>query len=192
MINLQNAEFLRSAAGLEGLPKDALPQVVFAGRSNVGKSSVINCLLSRKNLAHTSSTPGRTANINLYLIDKQLYLADLPGYGFAKVSPEERRRWGELMDSYFRSSSNIKLGVLVTDHRREPTEDDVAMAKVFRDIGVPFVVAANKADKCPKSQIAELNEKTREILKPSAGVVSFSAFKGLGKQELLNSIFQKL
>ena len=190
MINLQKAEFLRSAADLSGLPKDGLAQVVFAGRSNVGKSSVINCLLGRKSLARTSSMPGKTANINLYAIDRKLYFTDLPGYGFAQVSQRERQRWGDLMDSYFTGCRDIALGILVVDLRHKPTEDDVAMAAVFRELKLPFVVCANKADKLGKSQIDACTALICETLAvEKETLIVFSAVKGTGKQELLSEIF---
>ena len=190
MIHLQKAAFLRSIADLAGLPKDGLPQIVFAGRSNVGKSSVINCLLGRKNLARTSSMPGKTANINLYAIDGQLYFADLPGYGFAQVSQQERQRWGQLMDSYFANCRTIRLGVLVVDLRHRPTTDDTAMADVFRRLGIPFVVCANKADKLSKSQLdACMALVTETLAATDIPVIQFSAIRGTGKQELLSEIF---
>lgn len=190
MINLQNAAFFRSAADLAGLPKDGLPQIVFAGRSNVGKSSVINCLLNRKSLARTSSVPGKTANINLYRIDEKLYFTDLPGYGFAQVSRGERQRWGRLMDDYFASCRAVALGILVVDLRHEPTADDVRMAQVFRDLHVPFVVCANKADKLKASEIEDCAAAAARTLETEReGVLCFSAVKGTGKQALLNEIF---
>lgn len=190
MINLQKAEFLRSAAGLSGLPKDGLPQIVFAGRSNVGKSSVINCLLSRKSLARTSSMPGKTANINLYAIDGKLYFTDLPGYGFAQVSQRERQRWGELMDQYFGGCRDMALGILVVDLRHKPTADDVAMAHVFRELALPFVVCANKADKLGKTQLDGCTALVGETLGVTREqMIVFSAVKGTGKQELLSEIF---
>lgn len=190
MINLQKSEFLRSAADLSGLPKDGLPQIVFAGRSNVGKSSVINCLLGRKNLARTSSMPGKTANINLYVIDRKLYFTDLPGYGFAQVSQRERQRWGELMDNYFAECHDIALGILVVDLRHKPTADDVAMANVFRELGLPFFVCANKADKLGRSQLdASIALVCETLTIEKDALIVFSAVKGTGKQELLSKIF---
>lgn len=191
MINLQKAEFLRSAAGLDGLPKDGLPQIVFAGRSNVGKSSIINCLLNRKSLARTSSMPGKTANINLYSIDRKLYFSDLPGYGFAQVGQKERERWGRMMNQYFAECHDIALGILVVDLRHKPTDDDVAMAGVFRQVGIPFVVVANKADKLKNSQRAECEALVRETLEVER-IIPFSAVKALGRQDVLNEIFARV
>ncbi|MBE6935206.1 MAG: YihA family ribosome biogenesis GTP-binding protein [Ruminococcaceae bacterium] len=191
MINLQKAEFLRSAAGLDGLPKDGLPQIVFAGRSNVGKSSIINCLLNRKSLARTSSMPGKTANINLYSIDRKLYFSDLPGYGFAQVGQKERERWGRMMNQYFAECHDIALGILVVDLRHKPTDDDVAMAGVFRQVGIPFVVVANKADKLKNSQRAECEALVRETLEVPR-IIPFSAVKALGRQDVLNEIFARV
>lgn len=188
MINLQKADFLRSAAGLEGLPKDGLPQIVFAGRSNVGKSSIINCLLNRKSLARTSSVPGKTANINLYAIDRKLYFSDLPGYGFAQVGQKERERWGKMMNQYFAECRDIALGILVVDLRHKPTDDDVAMADVFRQVGIPFVVVANKADKLKNSQREACETLVRETLGVER-IIPFSAVKSLGRQDVLNEIF---
>jgi len=191
VINLQKAEFLRSAAGLDGLPKDGLPQIVFAGRSNVGKSSIINCLLNRKSLARTSSMPGKTANINLYSIDRKLYFSDLPGYGFAQVGQKERERWGRMMNQYFAECHDIALGILVVDLRHKPTDDDVAMAGVFRQVGIPFVVVANKADKLKNSQRAECEALVRETLEVPR-IIPFSAVKALGRQDVLNEIFARV
>ena len=188
MLNLNNAEFIRSAAAPEDIPR-GLPQVVFAGRSNVGKSSVINCILGRKSLARTSSVPGKTANINLYGIDKKLIFTDLPGYGYAKVSQGERERWGKLMESYFSGAQKIYLGILVVDIRHKPTDDDVAMAELFRRKQTPLAVCVNKCDKIPKSQ---LNGRVAEVigtLGVGAGdAVCFSAVRGVGKSELLSKI----
>ena len=134
-MNLQNAEFIRSAAKPADFPRDRLPQVVFAGRSNVGKSSVINRLLNRKNFARVGAAPGKTTHINYFLIDRKLYLVDLPGYGYAKVSKPEKERWGRLIESYFADPELMTLGVLIVDARHKPTADDCTMAECFRQSG---------------------------------------------------------
>lgn len=189
-VNTQNAEFIRSAASLKDCPRDGLPQIAFAGRSNVGKSSVINRLLNRKNLARVGSAPGKTTHINYFKIDNKLYFVDLPGYGYAKVSKQERARWGKLIEQWFADTSLLTLGVQIVDLRHKPTADDCSMVRWFMDSGKPFVVVANKHDKIKKSQW-ELNlALIRETLElpEEVPVISFSAEKGLGKEELLQVI----
>ena len=146
-MNLHNAEFILSAASLSACPKDQLPQIAFAGRSNVGKSSVINRLLQRKNFARVGEAPGKTTHINYFLIDKAMYLVDLPGYGYAKVPKSEKERWAKLIESYFAAPDLITLGVLIVDARHKPTANDVIMANWFQQSGRPYVVVANKMDK---------------------------------------------
>ncbi len=189
-MNLQNAVFVKSAATERGFVRDSLPQVAFAGRSNVGKSSVINRLLNRKNFARVGAAPGKTTHINYFLIDETLYLVDLPGYGYAKVSKAERDRWGKLRDCYFADSSRITLGVHIVDARHKPTADDGTMAEWFKASGRPFVVVANKLDKLKKSEIEPNLFRIRETLGLSydVKVIPFSAEKGDGKQELLSAI----
>lgn len=189
-INLNHAEFVRSATKPADFPRDRLPQTVFAGRSNVGKSSVINRILNRKNFARVGSAPGKTTHINYFLIDKQLYLVDLPGYGYAQVSKQERDRWGQLIEAWFADTSLMTLGVLIVDSRHKPTEDDCTMASFFRNSGKPFVVVANKLDKLKKSEIDGNLLRIRETLElpETVSVVPFSAEKGDGKQLLLDLI----
>jgi len=190
-VNLNNAEFIRSATKASDFPRDQLPQTVFAGRSNVGKSSVINRLLNRKNFARVGSAPGKTTHINYFLIDKQLYLVDLPGYGYAQVSKQERDRWGRLIESWFADTTLMTLGVLIVDSRHKPTADDQTMANFFLNTGKPFVVVANKLDKLKKSEIEGNLLRVREVLAlpDSVPVIPFSAEKGDGKQQLLDLIF---
>lgn len=192
-INLNNAEFVRSAAKPADFPRDTLPQVVFAGRSNVGKSSVINRLLNRKNFARVGAAPGKTTHINYFLIDKKLYLVDLPGYGYAKVSKAEKDRWGRLIEGWFSDTELMTLGVQIVDARHKPTADDCTMAEWFKSCGKPFVVVANKLDKCKKSEIEDSLLRIRETLEldKTVKVIPFSADKGEGKQDLLNEIFAR-
>ena len=189
-LNIQKAEFIRSAANKQDFPRDQLPQVVFAGRSNVGKSSVINRLLNRKNLARVGSAPGKTTHINYFLIDEKLYLVDLPGYGYAKVSKMERARWGKLIDSWFADTELMTLGVMLVDIRHKPTADDCTMAEWFKSCGKPFVVVANKQDKIKKSELLPNQERIRTTLDlpQETKVIPFSAEKGVGRQELLEQI----
>ncbi len=190
-INLQNAEFIRSAVKRKDFPRDGMVQVAFAGRSNVGKSSVINRLLNRKNFARVGAAPGKTVHINYFRIDRAFYLVDLPGYGYAKVSKGERDRWGMLMEEYFADPELMSLGVMIVDARHKPTADDCTMAQWYKDAGRPFVVVANKLDKLKKSEIEPNLQQIRLTLEldESVQLIPFSAEKGTGRQELLNLIF---
>lgn len=192
MINIQNAEFLRSAAFLRDFPPSGVRQVVFSGRSNVGKSSIINCILGRKNLARTGQKPGKTININLYKLDDRHFFSDLPGYGFAKVSHAERERWGELMTLYFdKCSRDICLGILVFDARRQPTDEDLEMVSLFENMSIPYVVCANKCDKLTKTEFAALGDSLTESFGiRRENLFLCSASTGLGKKELSSKIFE--
>ena len=183
-INFNKAEFVLSAVRAETFIRDGKPQVTFAGRSNVGKSSVINRLLGRKNFARVGATPGKTSQINYFDIDGRLYFTDLPGYG--KVSQEERDRWGRLMERYFAEEGLITLGVLIVDARHKPTADDVTMCDWFKGTGCPVIVVANKLDKLKKSEMAARKEEFEKICAPYGcqGVVLTSAENGLGMDEL--------
>ena len=189
-INFNKAEFVLSAASPQQFIRDGRKQLAFAGRSNVGKSSVINRLLNRKNLARVGSSPGKTTQINYFLIDEKIYLVDLPGYGYAKVSKSERDRWGKLMENYFQSSGLLDLGVLIVDARHKPTKDDETMCDFFRAGDCPMIVVANKLDKLKKSEIEHNLALIRETLNldDSEILVPFSAEKGDGKEQLLGQI----
>ena len=193
-MNLHNAEFVRSAASLNDCPKDRLPQIAFAGRSNVGKSSVINKLLLRKNFARVGEAPGKTTHINYFLIDKVLYLVDLPGYGYAKVPKAEKERWAKLIEAYFADPELITLVVLIVDARHKPTANDVTMAQWFQQSGRPYVVVANKMDKLKKSEIEPNLRAIREVLEleEDTPMIPFSAEKGQGREELLSHILKTL
>lgn len=193
-LNLQRAEFVRSAAKAADFPRDGLPQVVFSGRSNVGKSSVINKILLRKNLARVGAAPGKTTHINYFLIDEKLYLVDLPGYGYAKVSQAEKDRWGRLIESWFADNALMTLGVMIVDARHKPTADDCTMGEWFKQSGKPFLVVANKLDKLRKSEIEPNLACIRETLglPDDVKVIAFSAEKGDGRQELLNEILKSM
>ena len=184
-VNLHNAEFLKSVVS----PKDFLtdkPTVVFSGKSNVGKSSVINRLLNRKNFARVGNTPGKTVHINYFSIDQAVYFVDLPGYGYANVSKSERDRWGRLMEQFFDTPGAITLGVQIVDARHKPTADDVTMARWFMDTGCPMLVVANKSDKLKKSEQEPNVQRIRETLElpEDTPVLLFSAEKGIGRDEL--------
>ena len=189
MVNLQKAEFVLSAVSPKNFIQDGRPQVAFAGRSNVGKSSVINRLLNRKNFARVGAAPGKTVHVNYFNIDGAFYLVDLPGYGYAKVSKAERDRWGRLMEAYF-ASGLITGGVMIVDARHKPTADDVTMANWFFDAGCPLVAVANKLDKLKKSEIAPNLERIRETLslRETDELVPFSAEKGDGREQLAERV----
>lgn len=189
-MNVCIAEFIRSAAAPAQFLQDGRPQVAFAGRSNVGKSSVINRLLNRKNFARVGAVPGKTVHVNYFLIDKAVYFVDLPGYGYAKVSKAERDRWGRLMESYFSGPGRIALGILIVDARHAPTADDVTMAGWFKESGCRLLVLANKIDKVKKSEIQVNMDRIRSTLGLGDGVqiVPFSAEKGTNREQVLGEI----
>ena len=191
-INFNKAEFILSAVQPGAFLRDGRPQVAFAGRSNVGKSSVINRLLNRKNFARVGATPGKTTQVNYFLIDGRIYFTDLPGYGYARVSKEERDRWGRLMENYFQEQGLITLGVLIVDARHKPTADDVTMCTWFKESGCPLIVVANKLDKLKKNEIEPNLQRIWDTLElpDTAALIPFSAEKGIGKTELLSAIEQ--
>ena len=189
-MNLHNVEFIKSAAGAKDFIRDGRPNIVFSGKSNVGKSSVINCLLNRKNFARVGAQPGKTVHINYFLVDKTAYFTDLPGYGFAKVPKTERARWAALMEAFFAEKGLITLGVMIVDSRHKPTADDVTMAAWFREAGCPMVIVANKVDKLSKRELDENLPLIRDTLalEESAVLIPFSAEKGTGRERLLAEI----
>ena len=188
-MNFQKVEFLISAASPKDFPKNHLPEIAFAGKSNVGKSSVINRLLQRKNYARVGEKPGKTIHVNYFTVDNKCYLVDLPGYGYAKVSQAEKERWGKLMEDYF-AANRIDLGVMIVDARHAPTNNDITMASWFIQSGCPFVVIANKLDKLKKSEIQPNLQTIREDLELPEGtiVIPFSAEKGTGRDELVKLV----
>ena len=191
-INFNKVEFILSAASEKQFVRDGMPQLAFAGRSNVGKSSVINRLVNRKNFARVGASPGKTSQINYFKIDGKLYLVDLPGYGYAKVSKTERDRWGKLMENYFQSAGLIHLGVQIVDARHKPTANDVTMADFFLQSGKPFIVVANKLDKLKKSEVGPNLACIRETLglPEEVAVIPFSAEKGDGREGLLSFVLK--
>ena len=190
--NVNKAEFIKSAADPAGFIRDELPNIVFSGKSNVGKSSVINRLLNRKNFARVGQSPGKTIHVNYFLIDEKAYFVDLPGYGYAKVSIKERDRWGKLMERFFAAEGLIDLGIMIVDARHKPTADDLTMAQWFKSTQCPMVVVANKCDKLKKSEIEPNMALIRDTLELSEGVplIPFSAEKGNGKDALMAEILK--
>lgn len=193
-INVNKAEFIKSAASPKQFIRSSTPSVVFAGKSNVGKSSVINRLLNRKNFARVGAQPGKTIHVNYFYIDEKVYFVDLPGYGYARVSQSERERWGKLMEDFFAQEGLIDLGVMIVDARHKPTADDVTMAEWFKNSGCRLVVVANKLDKLKKSEIEPNMALIRETLSlPEETVlIPFSAEKGQGREALMTEILKLL
>ena len=193
-LNLNKAEFLKSAVSPSGFLTADLPCIVFAGKSNVGKSSVINRLLNRKNFARVGSQPGKTVHVNYFCIDRRAYFVDLPGYGYASVAKTERDRWGKLMESYFQSAGLIHLGVQIVDARHKPTADDITMHDYFVQTGCPVVIVANKLDKLKAREIEPNLAKIRETLslRDDELIIPFSAEKGTGKEQLIKAILDHL
>ena len=179
---------MKSAADEKSFIRDGRTQLVFAGRSNVGKSSVINRLLNRKNFARVGNTPGKTIHVNYFLVDNR-WLVDLPGYGYAKVSQDEKLRWSRLMETYFQSGL-IDAGVLIVDARHAPSADDVQMLEWFRQTGCPLTVVANKLDKLKKSE----RESCIRVVAETLGLtdedvlIPFSAEDGTGRDALLRRL----
>ncbi len=194
VLNLNRVEFIRSAAAPAQFIRSALPSVVFAGKSNVGKSSVINRVLNRKNFARVGAEPGKTVHVNYFLVDDKLYFVDLPGYGYAKVSRGEKERWGKLMEDFFAEKDLTSLGVMIVDARHKPTADDVTMAEFFKASGHRIVVVANKLDKLKKSELEGNLALIRETLALPEDIplLPFSAEKGTGRETLVAEILRFL
>lgn len=192
-INVNKAEFVKSAASPSQFISSSVPAIVFAGKSNVGKSSVLNRLLNRKNFARVGSEPGKTIHVNYFLIDGKVYFVDLPGYGYAKVSQSERDRWGRLMEDFF-AAGQFRMGVMIVDARHKPTADDITMAQWFKDSGCRLIVVANKLDKLKKSEIEPNLALIRQTLElpEEVKLVPFSAEKGTGRELLMSYISEVL
>lgn len=188
-------KYLKSVFNKAGLPKAFLPEVTLCGRSNVGKSSFINSLFNRKNIAKTSSTPGKTRSINYYLVENLFYLVDLPGFGFAKVSKEERTGWNKLINDYFFSGRNIKLAIHFIDSRHKPTATDIRLNKYLKELAVPSIVVLNKIDKLKQSELAFVKKEICGFFPElifGENLLLYSAVKGTGRNEIqkkLKSIF---
>ncbi|AIE60934.1 ribosome biogenesis GTP-binding protein YihA/YsxC [Bacillus methanolicus] len=184
-MKINSAEIVISAVKPDQYPSEALPEFALAGRSNVGKSSFINKMLNRKNLARTSSKPGKTQTLNFYLINEAFHFVDVPGYGYAKVSKSERAAWGEMIETYFTSREQLKAVILIVDFRHEPTEDDVMMYDFLKHYEIPCIVIATKADKIPKGKWQKHLKITKEKLNLDQNdqIVIFSSETGEGKEK---------
>ena len=184
-MNINNVKFEASFGTAAQLKASDLPEIVFAGKSNVGKSSLINKFFNRKNLARVSGVPGKTTTINFFTVDG-IRMADLPGYGYAKRADNERRRWGELMEAYFATERNIKLVVQLLDMRHEPTEDDKTMLGFLHEAGFPFICVLTKCDKLNKTERLARRQAFSEndFLKPAIAIIEASAQNGEGMAQL--------
>ncbi len=185
-MEIKSADFITSMAGYGNFPGRGLPQVAVAGKSNVGKSSLINRLCRRNKLARTSATPGKTRLINIFLLNQQFHLVDLPGYGFAKVDKQEKARWGKMMQDYFEQAEELRHVLCLVDIRHEPTEDDKQMNLFLRQMGIPFTVIATKADKISRgARMKQLAPICRALLVQPWEIICFSSEDGTGREELL-------
>jgi len=189
---IRNVEFIGGMAEKHGWrPESSLPEVAFAGRSNVGKSSLLNILVRRKSFARVSRTPGRTREINFFRVNNTFVLVDLPGYGYARISKAKKAEWRPMIESYLRRTTQLRGIVLLLDIRREPSEDDRAMLDFLAELGVPTIVALTKADKLNKAGARErTTEISRSLALEADQVVQFSAQSGEGRLELLQAIMQ--
>lgn len=188
-MNLNNVELVMSAGYESQFPAQQMPHIVLSGRSNVGKSSLINKLLNRKSLARVSSAPGKTVTVNFYCVDKKLMLVDLPGYGYAKRGGEDREKWSEVTDAYLQRSDRIALVLQLVDLRTGITENDAVMLDWLMKTGLPFAVIGTKADKLNKTDLKKsLQDICSDPLVGAAPVIPFSALKGTGRDEILKLI----
>jgi GTP-binding protein len=190
-MKITSSEFILGAATLRQLPKDGVPEIAFLGRSNVGKSSLINKLCGRKSLARPSSDPGKTREMNYYLVNGKWYFVDLPGYGYAKVPEQVRSSWGKLIEQYLKGRDQLSLVVQLVDARHEPTELDMMMVGWLDYYEIPFVVALTKADKLPASKMPRFIEEARKRFTrfgQCRDVIPFSSISGLGKSEVMKII----
>ncbi len=184
-MKVNNAEIVISAVSQKQYPGDRLPEIALAGRSNVGKSSFINKLINRKNLARTSSKPGKTQTLNFYKINEVFYFVDVPGYGYAKVSKKEREKWGVMMEEYFETRETLKAVLLITDGRHEPTNDDIQMYHFLKHYDLRVIIVATKLDKVPKNKRASHVKRTKKALEMDEEdhLLPFSSETGEGKEE---------
>ncbi|HOQ36470.1 MAG TPA: ribosome biogenesis GTP-binding protein YihA/YsxC [Acetivibrio sp.] len=193
-MNINNAKFEITAVKPEQYPKSDKPEITFVGRSNVGKSSLINSMLNRKSLARVAATPGLTRVINFYNVDNILYFVDLPGYGFAKVSKTEKESWGSVVETYLKTRKQLKLVIMLVDIRHSPTDDDKLMNDWLKCNGIPYLITATKLDKIPRSKVKERVCDIRKVLElsDSVKVIPFSSETKQGREELWNEIKSQL
>ncbi|MFQ5900791.1 MAG: ribosome biogenesis GTP-binding protein YihA/YsxC [Thermodesulfobacteriota bacterium] len=191
-MKITSAEFVCSVTKPAMFPKERFPEFVFVGRSNVGKSSLINCLLNRKGLAKTSSSPGKTQTINFYRINKRFYFVDLPGYGYAKVPKEVRRGWKPMVEGYFSASRDLMAIITLFDIRRDMSGDSLALFEWLESLGIPIVVVLTKSDKLSRRDRGKQFLRTKTFLQEfECDIVMFSALKGEGKDLLWKAIINR-
>lgn len=185
-LNLHNVTLAATAGSAAQHIKYGPPQVAFSGRSNVGKSSLVNCLLGRKKLARVSGEPGKTITVNYYLVDKSLYLVDLPGYGFARRPKQDQARWSAVTQAYFAANSSLRLVLQLIDARIGATDDDRMMLDYMNANGIPYVIVATKCDKLTRAQLDQTAKKLLDepLLRPGTRIIFFSSLKGTGRDEL--------
>ncbi len=187
-MKILSADFLRAAAAKKDYPKGGLPELAFAGRSNVGKSSMINTLLGRRGLVRTSRTPGQTRALNFYLVNNRFIFVDLPGYGFAKAPEAVRARWGPMVENYLRDREQLAAVVMIVDARRGLAESDRTLMEFLKFHDIRFVLAATKADKLPRTKLMRQKALLEKQADGDAPVLVFSSHNGQGKKELWNEI----
>lgn len=188
---LYETKFVKSVFTIKELPKDNLPEIILCGRSNVGKSSFINSLFNKKDLAKTSSTPGKTRSFNYYLIDKKFYVVDLPGFGYAKISKTEREYWSRLIEEFLNESKNIWLAFHLVDSRHKPSELDLKLNTMLHFFDIPFVVLLSKIDKLKQSEISAAKRNAIASfpeLSPDDNLFTYSAVKNFGRKEILQRL----
>jgi GTP-binding protein len=190
-MKITSAEFVKSAFNKSHWTTDGLPEIAFLGRSNVGKSSLINSLLARKGLARTSNTPGRTQSINFFLINESFYFVDLPGYGFAKVSKQMRSDWGKMAEEYLAERDELRLSIQLVDSRHKPTELDLQLNEWLKFYAKNHIIAATKADKLSNNRLSKNLRQTEEAF-PESKVIAYSSVTGKGKDALWQEITEAL
>lgn len=184
-----DVEFLTSASSITECPQSDLPEFVLSGRSNVGKSSLINAMVNRKQLAYVGNTPGKTRLLNFFEVDHRCMFVDVPGYGFAHRSQNELIQFGKMMDDYFEQRENLKALILIVDYRHKPTKDDVTMIEYAREQQLPILVCATKKDKCKRSELSKLKKAISETLNvPSTSIIDFSSQTKEGVEELWSKL----
>jgi len=192
-MKITSAEFIKSAFRPQDYLPETLPEVAFAGKSNVGKSSLINTLVNRKKLARTSSTPGRTQSLNFFRINEKISFVDLPGYGFAKVPLKIKRQWKPMVEAYLKTRKSLCLLVIILDSRREPTKDDLNLLEWLKFYEIPILVVITKIDKLSHHQKFKQRALVKKMLKlEESQIVTFSAVNGEGKKELWEKILSRL
>ncbi|RMF64431.1 MAG: YihA family ribosome biogenesis GTP-binding protein [Calditrichaeota bacterium] len=192
-MKITSVEFIKSVVDLSQIPREPLPEIAFAGRSNVGKSSLINCLLNRRKLAKISGTPGKTRHLNYFKINRNFYFVDLPGYGYARVSRQEQRRWRELIEAYLQASTRVAAVVSIIDSRIGPTPLDLQLHEWLDDLRLAKIVVATKADKLSRGALGrQLAALTKQMKTLDGAIIPFSSVTGTGKKELWSEIAKML